>query len=404
MNMNGPAFVQRITPPVPLWANTGASHRQVGRDGLRPRIGWVTTWNCACGIATYSDHLVRGLPNQVVIFGAQNDALLAPDDYRVVRSWNKDTKQASLKALAADVEDMQIDVLIVQFNYGFFDFDKLREFLIGQEQRGVRVITVMHSTVDPVGNPGKRLAVLASGLARCARVLVHSANDVARLSAVGVTGNVELFPHGVIEGPPVAFVPPAGKMTFTIGTYGFCLPHKGLRALVAAFGILAKHDPALRLHLVNALYPAQVSRELGDEIRADIARLTFGDKVRFTDAFLPDEESLAHLVACDLIAFPYEQTGESASGAVRYGLASGRPVVTTDLPIFDDIKSAVFQVPSHEPRILANGLATLIDGLRAGSPQVMEKAAATEAWRAEHAYHALSARLLELSKQLVANR
>ncbi len=47
--------------------------RVVAAQGGRrpPRIGWVTTWNKRCGIASYSEHLVRNIPADVVVFAAE---------------------------------------------------------------------------------------------------------------------------------------------------------------------------------------------------------------------------------------------------------------------------------------------------------------------------------------------
>ena len=75
-----------------------------------------------------------------------------------------------------------------------------------------------------------------------------------------------------------------------------------------------------------------------------------------TTDFLPDDESLALLSAADLIVFPYQDTGESASGAVRYGLAIGKPVAVTPLPIFDDVVLRCLTLPGISPKEIAQGI------------------------------------------------
>ena len=80
-----------------------------------------------------------------------------------------------------------------------------------------------------------------------------------------------------------------------------------------------------------------------------LEKLGLQDRVTLMTDFLPDRESLAALGDSDLIVFPYQSTGESSSAAVRYGLATGRPVALTPLPIFDDVRRAVYELPGQAP-------------------------------------------------------
>lgn len=389
------AVVGRLSAAVDDWAKPrGHSHG---------RIGWITTWNCECGIATYSEHLIRWLPQKPTIFGALNDKVVGSDEEHVIRAWHKDTAGAKFDQLAQAIDQAGIDTLIIQFNYGFFDLPNLDDFILKQKQRGRAIIITLHSTLDPTHDKTKRLSTISAALRECDRVLVHSYRDLNRLKALGVVANAALFPHGILEGPPSNFKS-SQPSTFTIGSYGFCLPHKGLKSLVAAYRLLAREDSSLQLHLVNAEYPVGLSHELARELRADIADLDVGPRARFTSDFLPDDEALAHLRMCDLIAFPYEKTGESASGAVRFGIASGRPVVTTNLSIFEDVKPAVFQIDSSEVNALTAGLRDIISQVRSGTPFVAEKARTADKWRQEHSYEALAARLAGLIEALRIER
>ena len=57
--------------------------------------------------------------------------------------------------------------------------------------------------------------------------------------------------------------------------------------------------------------------------------------------FLDDDVVIATLAKCELLVFPYQNTNESASGAVRMGVASGVPIAVSPIPIFDDIDGAI---------------------------------------------------------------
>jgi hypothetical protein len=83
-------------------------------------------------------------------------------------------------------------------------------------------------------------------------------------------------------------------------------------------------------------------------------------QVRLISEFLDIGETLFLLSACDVIVFPYQRSLESASGAVRLGLAAGRPVLTTPLPIFADLSDIVYQLPGTEAWEVAEGIMSLL--------------------------------------------
>ncbi|MGE9627141.1 hypothetical protein, partial [Escherichia coli] len=94
------------------------------------------------------------------------------------------------------------DVIVIQFNYGFFNHRELSAFIRRQHDAGRSVVMTMHSTVDPLEKEPSwnfRLAEMKEALALCDRLLVHSIADMNRLKDLGLTANVALFPHGVIN-------------------------------------------------------------------------------------------------------------------------------------------------------------------------------------------------------------
>lgn len=367
------------------------------------RLGWVTTWGCACGVATYSAHLIDRIAQEVVVFGAHDDDPIAADGPNVRRSWRKHAQDDDLTELEDAVRESGVEALVIQFNYGFFRFERLSGFIERMTRAGVPIFIVLHATVDPPTPADKRLALLAPALRLCARVICHSHHDLNRLKAIGIVGEACLVPHGVVAGQPPAFRPHSERI-FVLGSYGFCLPHKGLLALVDAFGQLAQTDDALRLDLVNAEYPIDLSRALVAEIGARIVALGIQDRVAFTSDFLSDRDSMEKLAACDLLVFAYEDTGESASGAARFGLASGRPVATTRLPIFADVEPAVFQFEAGDATILARELGHLIERLRRQGEDIDAKMRESARWRQDHSYDRIAAQLTGLVQATLVER
>ena len=80
--------------------------------------------------------------------------------------------------------------------------------------------------------------------------------------------------------------------------------------------------------------------------------------------FLPDDESLRLLSEADLLIFAYQNTGESASGAVRYGMATQKPVAVTPLAIFDDLDDAVFKFDGCNVDDISQGIDRILHSIR----------------------------------------
>lgn len=361
------------------------------------RTGWVTTWNTRCGIATYSSNLVEGLHEPVSILAADDVDRTFDDGPEVTRCWSRGFGD-NLSRLSAEIKRQDLQALVIQFQYSFFDFPLFNRFLAQQKAAGRTVIVLMHATVDAAETPQKQLRMLAPSLALCDRVLVHSIADLNRLKVLGVERNTALFPHGIMDAPLAA--PRRSGNRLHLASYGFFLPHKGLVELVESVALLRRSGVDACLTMVNAEYPDPVSIEQIRLAEQAVARLGLQAHVRMFTAFQRDEDSMALLQDADVIVFPYQGTGESASGAVRYGLATGRPVAVTPIPIFDDVGNTVHRLPGTSAADIAKGLAALHAGWNAGEEAIEHVQQNAARWRAEHRYPRLAARLDTITRQL----
>ena len=354
-----------------------------------PRLGTVTTWNSACGIATYSTKLLEpafGLDCHVF---ANDDAVLTNGDRdNIERCWSAGDTD-NLDRLKAAIEVSGVDTLLIQFNFSFYNLQAFASLLDWAHGRGIRTLVVFHSTADVQhGEQLKSLRDLRESLTGSARLLVHSVGDLNRLKDFGLRDNLLMFPHGVIDTPPPApglrqeAANLQGKTI--IASYGFLLPHKGMPELIEAFALLAKNDQKLHLLLVNAEYPVPVSAELAETCRRRIQQADLVGRVTLITDYLTDEESLAWLGMADAIVFPYQHTQESSSAAVRWGLSTGRPVFCTPLAIFEDVSEAVTFLPGTDSVSMAEGLHKNLNK----NPQCLQGD-----WIRNHGWTTVSARL-----------
>lgn len=179
-----------------------------------------------------------------------------------------------------------------------------------------------------------------------AALVAHSAEAAALLRERRPRRRVELIPHGC----PTWFPPRRARRGRVVATFGFLEPHKGLEALVDAAAALGGRDAVEELLLIGSTRAAWADEWF--------AGLDLPVPVRRVDGFLPEDEIARRLAAeADVLVFPYVQPRFAAvSGAVRVGLASGVPVLTSPTTWFSDLCHTTLQTDD-----LAAGIARLLD-------------------------------------------
>ena len=293
-------------------------------------IGWITSWGIKCGIATYSRFLVEQMDDEVVVLCQSGEG----DVEGAIPCWKRDSKFFS--GIIAQIAAKGIDTIVIQHQPGLLRFSYLNELLLKLSEMDVKVFITMHNTKDRSRFfPSKRIERAVEGLKTCSTVMVHTKTDVENLEKLGVSENVVMIPHGIYPPPSndAGTLPIEGRV---MGTFGFLLPHKGQIQLVEAFERLPGWDELLLLCATR-----KGSGKMETKINSLIEEKGLTGKVRLITDFLDDDVAISTLSKCELLVFPYQNTNESASGAVRMGVASGAPIAVSPIPIFDDIEGSI---------------------------------------------------------------
>jgi glycosyltransferase involved in cell wall biosynthesis len=348
----------------------------------KPKIGWVTTWNTQCGIATYSQHILDCFSSKPLIFSANNEEELIIGGIKSIGCWNT-ADEEDLFSLSDQLQKNSIDILVIQFNFNFFNSEKLGKFIKHELNSMRKIVIDLHSTEDPPYAPHKLIKDYIPYFECVDKLIVHTVSDLNRMKNLGVIDNVVLIPHGVMKVDDfnlgIEKVP-------TIATYGFCLPHKGLLEIIEAVGLLKLQGRHIFLKMINAEYPTEASSELVKNIRSKIIKLDLGDQIFFESRFLSDDESLYHLHRSDLLVFPYSPVTESASGAVRYGLSIKKPVLASNTEIFEEFGGAIWRVSDLSPAGLADRIWEVLNLVRTNSNNYQEKIHDIKKWCHQHYY------------------
>jgi glycosyltransferase involved in cell wall biosynthesis len=369
------------------------------------RLGWITSWNTKCGIASYSSYLLRYLPANydLRILASHKDYLLGEDGPEVIRCW-EDSQVNDLDELEEAILTERLEVVVIQFQFAFYRLRPLAKLLEKLHEHGIKRIIFFHATKD-VDKPGIKVSLsqIAKSLAHVDRLLVHGAADLHRLHDLGLSHNTQVFPQGVHEVAVQDVASLGARLGIrgrpVVGTYGFLLPHKGIIELIEAFPRIQEEHPRATLLLVNALHPNAPVKDLLRHCRARIEFLGIKGRVLFINDYLDDDESLCLLGSADLLAYPYQQTSESSSAAIRLGLASHRPVAVTPLDIFEDVKELCHVLPGISPAEIGAGINQLLK-----NPQLLDsRKEIRQNWLKTHSWKTLAGRLDVMIQELVRN-
>src|SRR5262249_46450352 len=153
--------------------------------------------------------------------------------------------------------------------------------------------------------------------------------------------------------------PSGARLHFVISCFGFFLPPKGIYQLIQAFALAKNVQPLLRLKLLNALYPIEESAVYARQCMRLVEEKNLRGDVEVTTDFLDHEQTLERLADSDLVVLPYLYSTESSSAAGAFALASLRPVLCSDLPLFDELSPVVHRYPAGNVIALANTLLRL---------------------------------------------
>ncbi|MFA5234807.1 MAG: glycosyltransferase [Sulfurimonas sp.] len=335
----------------------------------KPKVGVISTFNTKCGIAEYTRYLISSFENSSLkIFAPSNDLPIREDDSSVMRCWQSgENSTQDLTLLKDNIMNEQISSLIIQYNFSFFSLSLLEELLLFCKINKIKSYLFIHSAKDvPTPQGTNSFAKIASTLQNATRIMLHSLDDINLLKRYGVYKNTILFAHGYdasLLSQELSKSTIAMKFNISkplVGSFGFLLPHKGILELIKAAEILHKNGMQIQLLLLNSIHPAPVSGHEKNSIKEYLSASPIKEFVFMYNDFLEDKEILSLLRECRMVVYPYQNTQESSSAAARFGLLSLRPVLTTPLAIFEDIKHVSFQTKGITPNEIAKSIEEIL--------------------------------------------
>jgi glycosyltransferase involved in cell wall biosynthesis len=172
------------------------------------------------------------------------------------------------------------------------------------------------------------------------------------------SSKIAVIPHGPFfydlpTAEPANHVTAKGALT--VLWQGIVFPYKGVDLLLDAWQHVEASGISAELHIVGTAVP-----DLVNGLREQASRLGL-QQVTMDFRFISAEELIALYRTADIVVYPYRAI--TTSGALATGLALGKTIVASDLPVFRELlvdgENALLVNPA-DPDQLANALLTLL--------------------------------------------
>jgi O-antigen biosynthesis alpha-1,2-mannosyltransferase len=332
-----------------------------GTKVIQPKTAWVTTFNTRCGIAEYSKGLLQNYPaGDVAVFppdsGIPLDEVL---ESKLQRIW---IERGDLSRLTAEILVSDVNTVVVQHNWGFFEAKTFNEFILELSSKK-NVIVEMHALRDISLNIYPDLERIIPSLRAASRIIVHDISDLNLLKKFGIIDNTMIL--------SLAFPMPVNEFDFhleidqeiVIGTSGFALPNKNQELLINVANRLSEVYNKVTVKYFCPVHTDPSSLVQVQKLQ-ELAHRNTNIEVVIETNYLSDNEILLKLNECDLLIYAYKDTGETSSAAVRHGISSGVPTIVTPAPIFKSSKDLVFIADGYTSEDIYNKVLTVIDLLK----------------------------------------
>lgn len=301
------------------------------------KIGILSTYPPReCGIASFSKDLRDNLVNlniDVSVFAIDDAGLEYGDE--VVYELNQYEREGYL-GLANFVSESDIDLVIVQHEYGIFGGDDGAYVLEFTGNLKKPYILCTH-TVLPEPSFGQHSVLEELGARASAVVCMTERSKKLLVDVYGIQPHrIHIIPHGVpnfTKKDRDLLKNAYGFYGRTIvSTFGFVGPGKGLEIGIKSIALLKKKHPEILYLILGETHP-NIKRREGEAYRDSLKNLVeslgLSENVFFVDRYLSVEEIGDYLYMTDVYLTPYPNPHQAVSGTLSYALGCGRAIVST---------------------------------------------------------------------------
>jgi hypothetical protein len=283
------------------------------------KLLYITPWDVACGIYTYSRNLIDELEKRGVRVEVFSDT-------------------ANFQSLVKLAKDSTADVVHIQHEFGISVANEAMLSLIGKFKMAGKPVVITTHTEDQLFN------VLLDGVADA--IILH--HDSSNLSTKNTFSRFYHIPHGV---PDITITKPKAELRkkyhmgeFVIGTCGFVTNDRAIfiENLINELLEFIKLHKDFYIHIATSSHRNDPDGKFASMVKASLYGVAdkhgFSDRIFVNTSFMSTEEFRERIATFDL-GFAYgNPQSESNSGAAADIVSCGVPLLVNDVNHFSHIK------------------------------------------------------------------
>lgn len=335
------------------------------------RIAIVSTYAPkACGIAVFSGDLRTAMLAanrgcRVDVVAMLDETAPVPTAPEVLTTVARNDP-ASYRAAAATLDAANVDVVVVEHEFGLFGGTAGEAVLELADHLRQPLVVTLHTVLSQPSEDQLSVLRRLCGRAVLTTVFTQTARRIVVAQGIAPAERVRVVPHGapdlLLSSPPTEEY----RGRTVLSTFGLISAGKGIETAIGSLPkIVARHPEALYL-VVGQTHP-DVVRSDGESYRAGLTRmvedLELDEHVRFVDGFAAIGEIARLLARTDIYLTPYRSREQIVSGALTFAVAAGCPVVSTPYLYAEDLLSsgAGVLVPFGDADAMSTAVLDLLD-------------------------------------------
>lgn len=298
-----------------------------------------------CGIATYSQDLLKALDNKFSnSFSLKVCALEAGVNnhtypYEVKYVLDTTVVEKYIELANTINRDDDIKFVIIQHEFGFFEAAGEAAFLQFLYTLTKSAILVFHTVLPkPVPAFKEKVSHLASA---CDAIVVMTENSRKILKDdYGIpTQKVEVIAHGT------HLVPHLDKDVLkekhgligrkVLSTFGLLSSGKSIETTLDSLPAIIESNPTALFLVIGKTHPSVVKSEgeaYRSQLEAKVEALSLQSHVSFINRYLPLQDLLEYLQMTDIYLFTSKDRHQAVSGTFSYAMSCGCPIISTPIP------------------------------------------------------------------------
>ena len=372
-----------------------------------PEILFITSYPPReCGIATYSQDLIKALHNKfsdsfsikVCALESGDSSYTYADEVKYTLNTNDPAKY--LEIARAINNDERIGAVVVQHEFGFFE-DAGEDAFLPFLYRLIKPVVVVFHTVLP--HPDESLKIKVRDIAAVSASVIAMTKNSAQILIEDydvLPQKIAVIAHGAHLVPHLdkAFLKEKYGLTGrkVLATFGLLSSGKGIETTLDALPAIIKLNPDVMFLVIGKTHPGVIKSE-GEKYRHNmeqkVAELNLHQHVAFINSYLPLQDLLEYLQLTDIYLFTSNDPNQAVSGTFSYAMSCACPIISTPIPHAREVlrKDTGILIDFENPKQLADAINRLMsdDALRTAFSLSTLQRIVPSAWENSAIAHAL---------------